>query len=382
MIASGLSVVMLAISLLLCAATGDSSVKMGIQKKPFGKTTDGLAADLYVLANRTGMQVSITNYGATVVSVEVPDRASNVRDVVLGYDTVSGYQNGKSYFGATVGRYANRIARGQFQLDGKTYVLPKNDGENTLHGGILGFNKRLWTVKEISDKDSLALEFSYVSRDGEEGFPGNLTTKILFELPNEKNELWISYSAETDKATVLNLTNHSYFNLAGEGDDTILFHDLSIYGRKFTPVDSTLIPTGELREVKNGPFDFTQGVRIGARIEDPDQQLKFGKGYDHNWELEKRGKPDSLELAARVTEPKSGRILEVLTTEPGLQFYSGNFLDGTERGKGNKSYAHRSALCLETQHFPDSPNHSNFPPIILDPGKKYSSTTVLRFSAK
>ena len=382
MIASGLGVVMLAISLLLSAATGDSNGKMGIQKKPFGKTTDGLAADLYVLANRTGMQVSITNYGATLVTLEVPDRAGNVRDVVLGYDTVSGYQNGKSYFGGTIGRYANRIAHGQFQLDGKTYVLPKNDGENTLHGGILGFNKRMWTVKEIPDKDSLALEFSYVSKDGEEGFPGNLATKVVFRLLKDKNELWINYSAETDKATVLNLTNHSYFNLAGEGNDSILFHELNIYGQKFTPVDSTLIPTGELRDVKNSPFDFTHGVRIGARIDDPDQQLTFGKGYDHNWELEKKGKSDSPQLAARVTEPKSGRILEVLTTEPGLQFYSGNFLDGTERGKGNKSYAHRSALCMETQHFPDSPNHSNFSPATLEPGKKYSSTTVFRFSAQ
>jgi aldose 1-epimerase len=381
-IASGLGVRVLAISLLFGAATGDSSGKMAIQKKPFGKTSNGQAADLYVLTNRTGMQVSITDYGATVVTLEVPDRTGNIKDVVLGFDAVNEYETGKAYFGGTIGRYGNRIARGQFNLDGKTYVLPKNDGQNTLHGGILGFNKRKWTANEIPSKDSLALEFSYVSKDGEEGLPGNLTVKVAFKLPKDRNELSISYSAETDKTTFVNLTNHSYFNLLGEGNDSILSHELTIYGQKFTPVDATLIPTGELRDVRNTPFDFTHEFRIGARIDDSDQQLTFGKGYDHNWELEKKAGSDSLQLAAKVTEPKNGRILEVLTTEPGLQFYSGNFLDGTVRGKGNKSYAHRSALCLETQHFPDSPNHPNFPSTTLEPGKKYSSTTVFRFSAK
>jgi len=367
---------------LVLVVPGSSKEKFGIEKRPFGKTSSGEAADLYVLTNRTGMQVSITNYGASIVSVRVPDRAGKVEDVVLGFDTVGEYETGRAYFGGTIGRYANRIARGQFQLTGKTYDLPKNDGPNTLHGGIIGFNKRVWTARESSGNDHLAVELSYLSRDGEEGFPGNLSVKVTFEMPSDRNELRINYRAETDKETVVNLTNHSYFNLAGEGNGTILSHKLTIYGEKLTPVDKFLIPTGGLRDVHNTPFDFTHEIEIGARINDSDEQLKFGLGYDHNWALEKKPGADSAELAARLTEPKSGRALEVLTTEPGLQFYSGNFLDGKVHGKGNKPYAHRSALCLETQHFPDSPNHPNFPSTILRPGTVFHSTTVLRFTAK
>ena len=383
MIPSTSGVLVVAFSLLLSAAlSGSSPEKIAIQKRSFGKTSDGQTADLYVLSNRAGMEVSITNYGASVVTLKVPDRAGKIEDVVLGFDTAGEYETGKSYFGGTIGRYGNRIAHGQFALDGKKYRLPQNDGENTLHGGILGFNKRMWAAREIPSKDALALELSYLSKDGEEGFPGNLAVKVTFKLPNDKNELWIEYSAETDKETVVNLTNHSYFNLAGEGNGNILSHELIIHGAKFTPVDTTLIPTGELRDVKSTPFDFSHEFRIGARIDDSDEQLKFGKGYDHNWMLDKSGVAGSLDLVAKATEPKSGRILEVLTTEPGIQFYSGNFLDGTVRGKGNKPYEHRSAFCLETQHFPDSPNHTNFPSTTLQPGKKYHSTTVFRFMTK
>jgi aldose 1-epimerase len=367
---------------LVLSVPGSSKEKFGIEKRPFGKTSGGEAVDLYVLTNRTGMQVSITNYGATIVSVRVPDRTGKVEDVVLGFDTVGEYETGKAYFGATIGRYANRIAGGRFQLVGKTYDLPKNDGPNTLHGGINGFNKRVWAAMQSSADDHLTVELSYVSRDGEEGFPGNLSAQVIFEMPSDRNELLIRYRAETDKATVVNLTNHSYFNLAGEGNGSILSHKLTIYGGKYTPVDKFLIPTGELRDAHNTPFDFEHEIEIGARINDSDEQLKFGLGYDHNWVLEKKPRADSAELAARLTEPTSGRTLDVLTTEPGLQFYSGNFLDGKMRGKGNKPYEHRSALCLETQHFPDSPNHSTFPSTILQPGKPYRSTTIFRFFAK
>jgi aldose 1-epimerase len=373
----------LLLTLLLAAVVpGSTKEKFGIAKRSFGKTSSGQEADLYVLTNRTGMEVSITNYGATIVSLTVPDRSGKIEDVVLGYDNVSEYEAGKAYFGGTIGRYANRIGRGKFRLDGKTDDLPKNDGPNTLHGGILGFNKRMWTAKESSGKEFLALEYSYVSEDGEEGFPGCLTAKVTFKLPNDRNELWITYSAETDKETVVNLTNHSYFNLAGQGNGTILGHELVIYADQFTPVDKTLIPTGELRGVRNTPFDFTHPALIGTRIEESDEQLKFGGGYDHNWVLNKTAGDDSPQLAVRVTEPQNGRTLEVLTTEPGLQFYSGNFLDGTVHGKRGKAYEYRSALCLETQHFPDSPNHPNFPSTILQRGKTYRSTTIFRLIAR
>ena len=367
---------------LVLVVRGSSNEKFGIEKRPFGKTSGGEAADLYVLTNRTGMQVSITNYGASIVSVRVPDRNGKAEDVVLGFDTVGEYETGKAYFGGTIGRYANRIAGGRFPLAGKIYDLPKNDGPNTLHGGIIGFNKRVWSAMESRGDDQLTVELSYVSRDDEEGFPGNLSAKVTFELESDRNELRITYRAKTDKETVVNLTNHSYFNLAGEGNGRILSHKLTIYGTKYTPVDKFLIPTGELRDAHNTPFDFTHEIEIGARINDSDEQLKFGLGYDHNWVLEKKPGADSAELAARLSEPKSGRTLEVLTTEPGLQFYSGNFLDGKVRGKGNKPYVHRSALCLETQHFPDSPNHPSFPSTILQPGKPYRSTTIFRFFAR
>ena len=356
--------------------------KSAVQVRDFGSTGAGQKTELYILTNHSGMEVAITNFGATIVSLKVPDRNGKLEDVVLGYDTVKEYESGKSFFGATIGRYGNRIAHGKFTLAGQSVTLPKNDGENTLHGGLLGFNKRIWTAKELASKEGASVEFSYLSTDGEEGFPGNLTANVVFTLLRDKNELRIDYSASTDKLTVANLTNHSYFNLAGQGNGDILSQMLMLNASKFTPVDATLIPSGELCDVKDTPFDFRQPVAIGARINGADEQLRFGKGYDHNWVLDKKEGSSAPTLAATVSDPSSGRVLEVLTTEPGVQFYSGNFLDDTVRGKGNKPYPFRSGLCLETQHFPDSPNHGKFPSTTLAPGTKLYSTTILRFSAK
>jgi len=351
-----------------------------IKKESFGKTSGGEQIDIYTLSNKKGMEVSITNFGATVVTLKVPDRAGKATDIVLGYDTLDGYEKGTSYFGATVGRYGNRIAGGKFSIDGKTYTLPKNNGENTLHGGIVGFNKKVWKAREIASKGGESLEMTYLSADGEEGFPGNLSTKVVFTLPADRNELKIDYAATTDKDTVLNLTNHSYFNLAGEGNGDILDHVMTLHAKQFTPVDKGLIPTGELKNVAGTPMDFNNATAIGKRINESDEQLVFGKGYDHNWVLTRAGGSE-LSIAAEAYDPKSGRKLEVLTTEPGVQFYSGNFLDGA-KGKGNKPYPQRAAFCLETQHFPDSPNHPNFPSTLLKPNAVFHSLTVFRFSAK
>ena len=318
-----------------CAAPG-AERKVAISE--FGKTRDGVSVSRYVLRNEKGMETAIVNYGASIVSIKVPDRDGKAADVVLGYDSVAGYEQDKSYFGATIGRYGNRIAGGEFTLNGTVYHLPKNDGPNTLHGGSPGFNKRLWTAVDRSRQGVQVLEMSYTSSDGEEGFPGTLKVKVTFTLPGDKNELRIDYLASTDKDTVVNLTNHSYFNLTGDASHDILGHELSLHAQEFTPVDSTLIPTGELRAVAGTPFDFTKPTAIGARINQNDEQLRFGKGYDHNWVLEKN-KSAGLHMGAEVFEPASGRILDVLTTEPGIQFYSGNFLDGTVQGKGGKGYA-------------------------------------------
>jgi aldose 1-epimerase len=352
-----------------------------IDKQAFGKTRQGEPADLYVLTNNAGFEVAIANYGGTLVSIKAPDRKGQFADVILGYDTVTGYEAGKSYFGGTIGRYANRIAHGQFVLNGRTYTLARNDGENHLHGGLIGFNKRVWTAKDVSSSAGQALELSYLSKDGEEGYPGNLSVTAVFTVLADRNALKIDYLANTDKETVLNLTNHAYFNLGGQGVGDILGQQLLLHASRFTPVDSTLIPTGEVRNVHNTPFDFLHPTAIGARIDRDDEQLKFGKGYDHNWVLD-HGSQQALASAAEVYDPESGRTLTVSTTEPGIQFYSGNFLDGTEHGKDGKAYTHRSALCLETQHFPDSPNHASFPTTVLKPGREYRSTTVYRFSTK
>jgi aldose 1-epimerase len=370
--------ILLAYTMASChvAAEGKSTMK----KQPFGKLSDGREADLYTLTNRKGMEVAITNFGGIVVSLKVPDRTGKIDDVVLGYDSLDGYLTNKAFFGATIGRYGNRIGHGTFVLDGKTYTLPKNDADNTLHGGPEGFNKRLWTAKDVTAKRGPALELTYLSKDGEEGFPGNLSAKVVFTLTDE-NELVIDYAATTDKDTVVNLTNHSYFNLAGQGNGDILGHRLTIRGDKITAVDTTLIPTGELRPVKGTPFDFTSATAIGERINQDDPQIKIGKGYDHNWVLTSPGK-SAPALVAEAYEPTSGRVLQVLSTEPGVQFYSGNFLDGTIQGKGGKTYNHRFGFCLETQHFPDSPNHPNFPSTELKPGNTYATTTVFKFSTR
>jgi aldose 1-epimerase len=369
----------LLVSLSCANAFSEQGKKSTMQKQSFGKTDDGQAVDLYTLTNQKGMQVSITNFGATVVSIKVPDKAGTMADVVLGYTDAGGYQSGKAYLGATIGRYGNRIAKGKFVLDGQTFSLPTNDGPNTLHGGIKGFSHRVWTAKDVSSAAGQALQMTYLSKDGEEGFPGNLNVKVVFTLP-ENNELKIDYSATTDKDTVLNLTNHSYFNLSGQGEGDILGHELTLHASRFTPVDSTLIPTGELKSVKGTPFDFTKSTAIGTRIDQDDEQVKFGKGYDHNWVLDNAG--PALHSAALAYDPKSGRTLEVLTTEPGIQFYTGNFLDGTIHGKDGKVYNHRYAFCLETQHFPDSPNHPKFPTTELKPGHRFHSVTIFKFSTR
>jgi aldose 1-epimerase len=363
------------------ASSGDlGAATIGMKKQPFGKTPDGKEVTLYILTNKTGMEVAITNFGGIVVSMKVPDRAGKLDDVVLGYDSLEGYLANPSYFGAIIGRYANRIAHGKFTLDGNIYMLAQNNGENTLHGGAIGFNKKVWDARDISTPNAPSLELKYVSTDGEEGYPGNLSVRVVYTLTAE-NELKIEYSATTDRDTVLNLTNHSYFNLAGQGSGDILGHMLTIHSTKFTPVDAGLIPTGELRSVQGTPFDFTKPTSVGERIGQSDEQLKLGRGYDHNW-IVTHAKSGEVSLAAGVYELKTGRILEVLTDQPGIQFYSGNFLDGTIHGKGGIVYGQRSGLCLETQHYPDSPNHSAFPSTLLKPGLRFHSTTIFKFSTR
>lgn len=370
------------VSFLLCTATLPSKgAEPKVQVSDYGKTTDGISIHRFVLTNKKGVEAVVISYGAALVSLKVPDRDGKIADVVLGFENLEGYEQGKTYFGGTIGRYGNRIAKGEFSLDGKVFHLPLNDGPNSLHGGTIGFNKRVWTGMDRSRPDAEVLELSYTSPDGEEGYPGTLKVNVTYTLPAETNELRIDYSATTDKDTVLNLTNHSYFNLSGDMSKDILNHQLLLRARQFTPVDSTLIPTGELRAVRGTPFDFTKATAIGARINDDNEQLKFGKGYDHNWVLERTEK-GGLQLAAEVFEPTSGRVLQVFTTQPGIQFYTGNFLDGTAKGKGGLFYAHRTGFCLETQHFPDSPNHPNFPSTELKPGQTYRSTTVFRFSTR
>ena len=363
--------------LLVLNASAKTMIKPEIKKQAFGKTADQQAVDIYTLTNANGVEARIMTYGGTVVSLKTPDRDGKLKDVVLGYETLDGYLKNSPYFGSIIGRYGNRIANGTFRLNGNRYTLPKNDGENTLHGGIKSFDKVVWKATEIKGKDGVGLSLSYLSKDGEEGFPGNLSVTVVYTLTN-KNELKIDYRASTDKETVVNLTHHSYFNLAGEG--SILDHELMINADRFTPVDSRLIPTGELRAVKGGPLDFTKSAVIGARIDRQDEQLVLGKGYDHNWVLN-RGKA-RLGLAARAYDPRSGRVMEVYTTEPGIQLYTGNFLDGSITGKGGQVYKRRYGFCLETQHFPDSPNKPSFPSTALKPGQVYQTTTVYKFSAK
>jgi aldose 1-epimerase len=337
----------------------------------FGKTPEGALVRIYALTNNRGVEVKITNFGGRVVSLKVPDKRGAMGNVVMGFDSLDGYLPEKTYFGAVIGRYANRIGHAQFTLNGALYKVPKNDGDNSLHGGTRGFDRVVWTAKELKDG---GLELTYLSKDGEEGYPGNCNVTVVYHL-TDANELKIEYSASTDKDTVVNLTNHSYFNLAGTGD--ILGHMLTLVADRFTPVDGGLIPTGELKAVAGTPFDFRKSTAIGARIGQNDEQLKLGKGYDHNWVLNKKG--SELSMAARVEEASTGRVMEVWTTEPGVQFYTGNFLDGTVKGAGGKVFAYRTGLCLETQHFPDSPNKPKFPSTVLKVGGQFKSTTIYKF---
>jgi aldose 1-epimerase len=334
--------------------------------------------EVYTLKNSKGMEVKITNYGAIVMSILAPDRQGKFDDVVLGFDTPEEYRTKKEhpYFGAIVGRYGNRIAKGQFTLDGKTYTLAKNNGPNALHGGLIGFDKKIWKAAQKGNK----LTLETVSADNEEGYPGELRATVVYEL-TEANELKIDYTARTTKPTVLNLTNHTYFNLGGPARRDILAHDLKLNAASYTPVDSGLIPTGEIAPVANTPFDFRQPTRIGARIDEKHEQIQRGGGYDHNFVLDRKS-PNKLEIAAEVSEPISGRTLTVLTTEPAVQFYTGNFLDGSIPGKGKQAYGKRKAFCLETQHYPDSPNQPKFPSTVLRPGQTHRSTTVFQFGAR
>jgi aldose 1-epimerase len=374
-----MTALMLAVLISFLGTNMNTHAAQKIDKQEFGKTSDGTRIDLYTLTNASGMEAKIMTYGGIVVSLKTPDRNGKLDDVVLGFDALDGYLTRNRYFGCITGRYANRIAKGKFTLDGREYTLAQNNGENHLHGGLKGFDKVVWKAREVKAKDEVGVELTYTSKDGEEGYPGNLSVTVTYTLTNQ-NELKIVYAATTDKPTIVNLTNHSYFNLAGPKAADILGHQLMLNADRFTPVGSTLIPTGELRSVKGTPLDFSTPTAIGARIEQKDEQLGFGGGYDHNWVLNK--KDASLTLAARVVEPTTGRVMEVLTTEPGIQFYSGNFLDGTIAGKGGKAYQKRSGFCLETQHYPDSPNKPSFPSVVLRPGQKYAQTTIYKFSTK
>lgn len=340
--------------------------------------TDFDEIKLYTLTNRSGAQVKITNYGAIVTSIIVPDKNGKLGDVALGYDRVEDYMNAvdKPYFGAIVGRYGNRIANGEFSIDGENFSLAKNNAPNHLHGGVIGFDKVVWNAKLVGGEGWSGVELGYLAKDKEEGYPGNLDIKVTYKW-NDQSELIVDYLATTDKATPINLTQHTYFNLRGEGNGDILGHELMLNAKQFTPVNSTLIPTGELKSVTGTPFDFTKSKPIGRDIDQENEQLKFGLGFDHNFVLDRKG--DGLELAAQVFEPTSGRKLIISTTEPGIQFYCGNFLDGRLKGKSGKPYVYRGGFCLETQHYPDSPNQPSFPSSILRPGEKYKTTTVFRF---
>ena len=354
-------------------------IKPRLTKVPFDRTPDGQLVEIITLRSPSGVEMTVLTYGGIISTLKTPDRSGALDDIVLGFDKLESYIKESPYFGCLIGRYGNRIAKGKFTLDGTPYTLATNNDANHLHGGIKGWDKVIWAPEPFQNATSSGVVLTYTSKDGEEGYPGNLRATVTYTL-TEKNELIVDYRATTDKATTVNLTQHSYFNLAGEGSGDILGHELTINADRYTPVDDTLIPTGQLAPVQGTPFDFRQATAIGARINNDDAQLKAGKGYDHNWVL--NGTGTALRVAARLTDPKSGRSMEIQTTEPGIQFYSGNFLDGTIKGKGGHVYALRNGLCLETQHFPDSPNQKNFPSTILQPGKVYTTKTVMTFSAK
>ena len=348
-----------------------------MNKAAFGMTPDGEAVDIYTLTNPQGMEVRAITFGGIITSIRVPDRDGKLDDVVLGFDSLEGYLKNPPFLGAIIGRYGNRIAKGRFTLDGKTYTLAINNKPNHLHGGARGFDKAVWKAESFKKEDSVGVVFTHTSPDGDEGYPGALSMRVTYTL-RPRNEIEVDYEATTDKTTPVNLTQHTYFNLAGDGSRDVLDHVMTIHASRYTPVDSTLIPTGELASVEGTPFDFRMPMAIGGRIAAKDTQIQRGNGYDHNFVIDRTA--DALVPAAHVVEPTTGRVLDVSTTEPGMQFYTGNFLDGTLTGKAGHVYKQRMGFCLETQHFPDSPNKPDFPNTILRPGETYRSKTVFAFS--
>lgn len=350
-----------------------------ITKVPFGKSPDGQVVELITMRNQRGVEVRAMTYGGIILSIKTPDKDGVADDITLGYDTTEAYAKNGTYFGVLVGRYANRIAKAKFSLDGKTYTLPANNGVNSLHGGTTGWDQKVWKAEEFQNGGGVGVALTLTSPDGDQGYPGEVKAKVTYTLTDD-SRLIVDYDATTSAATVINMTQHSYFNLAGSKANNILGQELMINADKYTPVDDTLIPTGKLAPVEGTPFDFRKSTVIGARIDQKDEQLIRGKGYDHNWVLNRTG--DGLVVAAIAKDPMTGRTLEISTTEPGIQFYSGNFLDGTNVGKGGKTYPHRGGFCLETQHFPDSPNQPSFPSTVLKPGGRYTSQTVFKFGAE
>jgi aldose 1-epimerase len=383
-----LHVVTLALLLAGCAGKSERTSQVhqsanqddaSASRAPFGELPDGTPVDVITLENANGLEVRAITYGGIIVSLKVPDREGQFADIVLGHDNLAGYLSASPYFGAIIGRYGNRIANGRFSLDGVDYELAVNNGPNHLHGGLVGFDKVVWKAETVATADTVGIVFTYTSRDGEEGYPGNLTVRVTYNLTNQ-NELIFDYHATADKATHVNLTQHTYFNLAGDGSGDVLDHELMIDADRFTPVDATLIPVGGIAPVGGTPLDFRTLTPIGARIEEAHEQLERGLGYDHNYVLNRVG--PGLVRAAQVYEPRTGRVMEVYTTEPGLQFYSGNFLDGTITGKSGHAYQQRFGFSLETQHFPDSPNKPQFPSTVLRPGEEYESRTAYVFSVR
>ena len=368
------SLLLLVPLVVICHALTGFAQAPAVKRTPFGKLPDGSAVEQFTLTNANQVELKAISYGGIITSLRVPDRNGRIDDIVLGFDSLAGYLKDHPFFGAIIGRYGNRIGKGQFTLDGKAYKLATNNGPNHLHGGNKGFDKVLWSAEPVAGANAIA--FTRTSPDGEEGYPGNLRVRVTYTL-TDANELIVEYRATTDKPTPVNLTQHSYFNLAGQASGDILSHELTLNADRYTPVDDTLIPTGELAPVAGTPFDFRKPAAIGARINNDHPQLKAGKGYDHNWVLSRKG--TGLQPAARVTEGKTGRTLEISTTEPGIQFYAGNFLDGTLTGKEGAAYRHRTGFCLETQHYPDSPNKPKVPSTTLRPGREYRTRTVFKF---